>query len=134
VRLKPVGQVVDMQLGESDRQHMIERKGPLPLGPDSQIFHLNGIPSRFREGAAGDCFWQEPQGSWQAVQGNGPLYVVEEQCVTLHQDFAAAIFGDIGRFYALLRIIPPFLDQAGYSNASGTATDFTAVRTRSTLG
>jgi hypothetical protein len=101
---------------------MIERKGAPPLRPDSQILHLNGIPSRFREGAAGDCFWQEPQGSWRPVQDDH-LYEVEGQCVALHQHFAATIFGDIGRYHALLPIVPQFLDQAGLNSESPISRD-----------
>jgi len=94
---------------------MIERNGPPPLGPDSPVLHLNGIPSRFRDGAVGDCFWQEPQGNWRPVQDDG-LYAVEEQCVALHQDLAAKIFGDIRCYHALRSIAPPLLDQAGLNS------------------
>ena len=97
------------------------------LGPNSPILNLNGIPTLFRDGANGDCFWQEPQGSWRPVQDDG-LYAIEVECVALHQDLAAKIFGEIGRYHALLRIAPPFLDLAGLnSEAAMGRADFEAA-------
>lgn len=97
-----------------DGRVMHREEGP-SLDPTSPILNLNGIPTLFRDGAKGDCFWQEPQGSWRPVQDDG-LYAVEAECVALHNDLAAKIFGDIKRYHALLQIAPPFLDQAGLNS------------------
>jgi len=109
---------------------MIERKAPPPLGSDSPILHLDGVPTLFRDGVEGDCFWQDPQGSWRPVLDDG-LYAIEEQCVGLHDDLAAKIFGDIRRYHALLPAVPPFLDQAGLnSEAPIGRADFEKILTK----
>lgn len=92
------------------------------LEPDAPILNLNGVPTRFRDGATGDCFWREPQGSWRPVRDDG-LYAIEEQCVGLHEDLAAKIFGGVERYHALLHIAPPFLDQAGLNSEAAIGRD-----------
>jgi hypothetical protein len=101
---------------------MIEHKRSPTLGPDSPILNLNGIPTLFSDGAIGDCFWQEPQGSWRPVRDDG-LYAVEAECVALHQDLATKIFRDINRYHAVLQIAPPFLHQAGLNSEAAIGRD-----------
>lgn len=110
--------------GIGRRERMIERNKIPPLGPDSPVLHLNGIPTIFRDGLAGDCFLQEPQGSWRPLAEDG-LYLVEHECVGLHDALADRIFGGIERYYALLPIVPAWLSQAGLnSEAAVGRSDF----------
>lgn len=94
---------------------MTKRQKVEPLGPDSPVLQLNGIPTKFRDGVAGDCFLQEPQGSWRPVVDDG-LYPVEHECVNLHDALADRVFGGIDRYYALLPYAPQWLDQAGLNS------------------
>ena len=96
---------------------MIERSGPPPVGPESLVLHLNGIPTRLRDGRAGGGFLQEPMGSWRPLDDDG-LYSVEEQCVQLHQVLAARVFDGIDRYRAGLLTAPPFLSEAGLNSES----------------
>ena len=103
---------------------MTNRNGIEPLGPDSPVLHLNGVPTKFRNGTAGDCFLQEPMGSWRPLMDDG-LYAVEAECVELHQDFAAKIFDGLDAYWRLLPLVPPFLSEAGLnSEAAVSREDF----------
>jgi hypothetical protein len=80
---------------------MIDRKRVEPLGVDSPVLHLNGVPTRFGDGVSGDCFLQEPMGSWRPIKDDG-LNAVEAECVELHQALAQKIFGDLNTYWRLL--------------------------------
>ncbi|QTH19704.1 hypothetical protein HRJ34_15135 [Rhizorhabdus wittichii] len=94
---------------------MIGRKGVEPIGPDSPVLQLNGVPTRFADGLAGDCFLQTSDGSWRPLEDDG-LYAVEAECVALYDDLAASIFGGLGIYRKLLPHVPPFLSQAGLNS------------------
>jgi hypothetical protein len=101
---------------------MIDRKGVEPLGPDSPVLQLNGVPTRFADGVAGDCFLQTPEGSWRPLEDDG-LYSVEAECVALHDDLAASIFGGLDAYWKLLPHVPPFLSQAGLNSEAPIGRD-----------
>lgn len=101
---------------------MIERQGPPPIGPDSPVLHLNGIPTLFRDGLAGDCFLQRSDGAWRPILDDG-LYAVEAECVALHDALAAKIFGGIARYYQQLQLIHPALGQAGLNSEAAISKD-----------
>jgi len=101
---------------------MIDRIGPAPLGPDSLVLHLNGVPTRFGDGNASAGFLQEPMGSWRPVADDG-LYDVEAECVRLHNDLAASIFGDLAYYYSLLPLAPQFLSESGLNSESALTRD-----------
>jgi hypothetical protein len=94
---------------------MIDRKGVEPLGPDSPVLQLNGVPTPLADGVAGDCFLQTSEGSWRPLEDDG-LYSVEAECVALHDDLAASIFGGLDVYWKLLPHVPPFLSQAGLNS------------------
>lgn len=101
---------------------MVDRNGPLPLGPDSPVLHLNGVPTRFGDGDAGGGFLQEPMGSWRPLADDG-LYDVEAECVRLHDELAASIFGSLAYYYSLLPLAPQFLAESGLNSESALSRD-----------
>jgi hypothetical protein len=101
---------------------MITRNGPLPLGPDSPVLHLNGVPTRFGDGDASAGFFQEPMGSWRPIADDG-LYDVEAECVVLHDELAASIFGSLAHYYSLLPLAPQFLAESGLNSESALTRD-----------
>jgi len=101
---------------------MINLRHVNPLGPDSPVLHLNGVPTRFGEGAAGDCFLQEPMGSWRPLKDDG-LYAVEMECVELHQDLPRKIFGGLDPYWKMSPFVPPLLSQAGLNSEAAIGRD-----------
>jgi hypothetical protein len=101
---------------------MIDRKGAEPLGPDSLVLQLNGVPTRFADGVAGDCFLQSPRGTWRPLEDDG-LYSVEAECIALHDDLAASIFGGLDVYWKLLLHVSPFLSQAGLNSEAPIGRD-----------
>ncbi|MGV2495827.1 hypothetical protein [Pelagerythrobacter aerophilus] len=101
---------------------MIDRKGPPPLGSDSPVLSLNGVPTRFGDGNAGGGFLQEPMGSWRPLADDG-LYDVEAECVRLHDDLAASIFGSLAYYHSLLPQAPQFLSESGLNSESALTRD-----------
>lgn len=101
---------------------MIERHGPPPLGPDSPVLHLNGVPTRLGDSEAGAGFLQEPMGSWRPLADDG-LYEVEAECVRLHDELAASIFGNLAFYHSLLPLAPQFLAEAGLNSESALTRD-----------
>jgi hypothetical protein len=101
---------------------MIERKGPAPIGPDSLVLQLNGIPTLFSQGLAGDCFLQTAEGSWRPLADDG-LFLVEAECVRLHDDLAKNIFGALDTYQKRLPFVPPFLGQAGLNSEAPIGRD-----------
>lgn len=99
---------------------MIERTGPPPIDPDSPVLQLNGIPTRFDGGLAGDCFLQTSEGAWRPLPDDG-LYPSEAECVELHQALAAKVFGDRATYWDLLQRVPPFLYQAGLNSEAAVS-------------
>lgn len=101
---------------------MIDRDGPSPLGANSPVLHLNGVPTRFADGEADAGFLQEPMGSWRPLADDG-LYDVEAECVRLHDELAASIFGSRAYYYSLLRLAPPFFAESGLNSESALTRD-----------
>lgn len=101
---------------------MTERPGPEPLGPDSPVLRLNGVATRFCEGLTGDGFLLDPMGSWRPITDDG-LHAIEVECVRLHDELAARIFGDIKAYHALLPLAPTFLAEAGLNSESPIGRD-----------
>ena len=50
--------------------------------------------------------------TWRPLEDDG-LYSVEAECIALHDDLAASIFGGLDVYWKLLLHVPPFLSQAG---------------------
>lgn len=89
---------------------MIDCKDVKALNSDTPVLNLNGIPSRFGDGAPGGSFFREPQGSWRQLDGDG-LHAVEAECVKLHQELAVKVFGAIETYWDLVRSMPPHLSK-----------------------
>jgi hypothetical protein len=87
----------------------------LRFSPETPVLNLNGVPTHFGDGVSGDCFLQEPMGSWRSVRGDS-LNAVEAICVELHQALARKIFGDLDTYWKLLPTVPPFLSEAGLNS------------------
>lgn len=101
---------------------MIERNGPAPIGPNSPVLQLDGVPTLFSQGLAGDCFLQTSEGSWRPLADDG-LHSVETECVGLHDDLSARIFGSIEAYHLRLPFVPQFLDQAGLNSEAPIGRD-----------
>ena len=99
---------------------MIDRQGVEPLGPDSPVLHLNGVPTRFGDGVARLLF-PGTEGSWRPLMDDG-LYSVETECVPLHDDLDAAIFGGLDAYWKLL-LSSPLLSQAGLDSEAAIRRD-----------
>lgn len=56
-------------------------------------------------------------GSWRPLAEDG-LHEVEAECVQLHQELAASIFGSIAHYHSLLPLAPIFLAEAGLNSES----------------
>lgn len=81
------------------------------------VLHVNGIPSRLRDGRNDAGFLLEPMGSWRPLDDDG-LYAVKEECVRLHHVLAASVFNGIERYHASLPGLPSFLSEAGLNSES----------------
>jgi len=90
---------------------------PVPLNRNSVVLRLNGVPTAIEEGMAGEGFFLDSMGSWRSLTGDG-LYEVESQCVNLHDELAAKIFGSISYYHSILHIAPPFVVEAGLNSES----------------
>ncbi len=101
---------------------MIDRTGPPPLGLNSPVLTLVGVPTRFGDGNAGSGFLRDPMGSWRPLDDDG-LCEVEAACVRLHDDFAASIFGSLRYYHSLLPQAPQFLSVSGLNSESALTRD-----------
>lgn len=89
----------------------------VPPNRNSVVLRLNGVPTAIEEGVAGEGFFLDSMGSWRSLIGDG-LYEVESQCVNLHDELAAKIFGSISYYHSILHIAPPFVVEAGLNSES----------------
>jgi len=87
------------------------------LNRNSVILRLDGVPTAIEEGMAGEGFFLDPMGSWRSLSGDG-LFEVESQCVVIHDELAAKIFGSISYYYSILPMAPTFVVEAGLNSES----------------
>ena len=92
------------------------------LGPNSIVLRLNGIATGLGDGLAGEGFVLDPMGSWRPLIDDN-LFAIEEQCVRLHEELAAQIFGSLGYYHALLPATPFFCAEAGLNSESPVGRD-----------
>lgn len=92
------------------------------LGAHTIVLRLNGIATALGDGLAGEGFLRDPTGSWRPLVDDG-LNMVEEQCVRIHDELAARIFGSLDHYYALLPTTPLFLSEAGLNSESPLGRD-----------
>lgn len=90
---------------------------PEQIGPGSIVLRLNGVATAAADGLTGDGFLRDSMGSWRPLVDDS-LYAVEEQCVRLHDELAARIFGSLRNYHALLPTAPVFLAEAGLNSES----------------
>ncbi len=76
---------------------MVDRNGLLPREPDTSVLHINGIPTLFGNGDLEGGFLKDPMGSWRPLAVDG-LDDVEAECLLLHDELAASIFGSLNAF------------------------------------
>lgn len=93
-----------------------------PFDADQPILNLDGVPGRLADGLVKECFFLSPMGGWRPTVEDG-LYDVESECVRLHDDLAARIFGDLTAYHAQLPFVPMFLDQAGLNSEAPVSRD-----------
>ncbi len=106
-----------MQLGRMTTASQHEQ-----LGPHSIVLRLGGVASALGDGIAGEGFVRDSMGSWRPLTDDG-LDAVEEQCVHLHDELAARVFGRLARYHALLPAAPHFLAEAGLNSESPLGLD-----------
>lgn len=92
------------------------------LGPATVVLRLDGVATTLAEGLAGEGFLQDPLGNWRPLVDDG-LYAVEEQCVRLHDELAATIFGSGEHYWSLLPTAPAFLSEAGLNSEAAISRD-----------
>lgn len=95
---------------------------PKQLGPHSIVLRLNGVATALDDGLAGEGFVLDPMGSWRPLIDDS-LYAIEEQCVCLHDELAARIFGGLHYYHALLPATPVFFAEAGLNSESPLGRD-----------
>lgn len=78
---------------------------------------LDGIPTDAPNNPDQIYFLREPMGTWVPLRGD-LLYDIERECVQIHEDLAAFIFGDPTRYYKFLEVCPPFVYEAGMNSES----------------
>jgi|TARA_A100001391_G_scaffold205243_1_gene204385 hypothetical protein len=88
-----------------------------PLDLRSIILRLDGIATSRDSGVPGTGFTIDEIGWWRPLTGDS-LYAVEEQCVRLHDELAARIFGGLHHYHAHLPTAPSFLAEAGLNSES----------------
>lgn len=81
------------------------------------FLNTNGIPSKAPLGDGLRYFWFDPQGVWRVDQGD-LSFDIEKICITLHDDFASAIFGGIDTYWAILPYVPEWIFTAGLDSES----------------
>jgi len=101
---------------------MTPAQPPEFLRPSAPVLRLNGVATPLSEGLAGEGFLRDPTGTWSPLIDDGS-YGIEEQCVRLHDELAASIFGSADRYYALLPSAPVFLAEAGLNSESTLGRD-----------
>jgi len=90
---------------------------PALLNRDSIVLRLDGVPTPLEVGMTGEGFFLDSMGSWRSLTGDG-LHEVESECVNLHDELAAKIFGSLSYYYSVLHIAPPFVVEAGLNSES----------------
>src|SRR4051794_19600848 len=90
---------------------------PERLGPRSIVLRLDGIATALDDGIAGEGFMLDPTGNWRPLVDDN-LCAVEEQCVRLHDELAARIFGSLDYYHMLPPTTPVFLAEAGLNSES----------------
>jgi hypothetical protein len=83
----------------------------------AQFLTLHGVPREDQPPAGEPAFLLDPQGAWRPLHGD-LLNEIEGVCVELHDGFAAALFGALNAYHALLPRIPPFIWEAGLNSES----------------
>lgn len=86
------------------------------------VLRLSGVATPLEAGRDGEGFVFDPMGNWRPLRDDG-LYDVEDQCVRLHDELAARIFGSLSRYHSLLPTTPPFLAEAGLNSESPVGRD-----------
>jgi hypothetical protein len=87
------------------------------LEPQRVVLRLDGMPTPVEAGLNGEGFIRDPSGAWRPLLDDG-LYAIEHECVSLHAELAATIFGSLELYHALLPVVPPILSQAGLNSES----------------
>lgn len=101
---------------------MVDRNGLLPRELDTPVLHINGIPTMFGDGDSEGGFLKDPMGSWRPLAGDG-LDDVEAECLLLHDELAASIFGSLAYYYSLLPLAPSFLAVSGLNSEAPLSRD-----------
>lgn len=96
---------------------MINTGKQVPPNGDQRILRLSGVPGHVGDDEVDGGFVRDPQGGWRQI-GDASYASVEMECVGLHQELAAKIFGDIAIYYALLPSAPSFFSVAGLNSES----------------
>lgn len=78
---------------------------------------LHGIPTHVRPAVGELAYARDPQGAWRPLQGD-LLQEIETECLRLHDQLAAALFGDLAAYHQLLPVIPQFIPEAGLNSES----------------
>lgn len=98
------------QAGQSE-----DRQAPL-------LLRAAGVPATVENLLLDEGFIADAQGGWTPLPDDG-LLQVEAECVRLHDELAAAIFGSLEAYYAILPSIPEFLITAGLNSESNIGRD-----------
>lgn len=110
-------------LGPSPEVAPVKAAGPPEfLRASVPVLRLNGVPTPLSEGLRGEGFLRDAMGVWRPLKKD-ESYDVEEQCIRLHDELAASIFGSADRYYALVRRAPVFLSEAGLNSESTIGRD-----------
>lgn len=99
----------------------------------TQILRLNGVPTSTGEALPVEGYIRDPQGSWRPIGGDMSDQV-EAECVGLHDCFAAALFGEIDRYYTLLPHVPQFVALAGLNSEAAVTRDLFETWVKDGLG
>lgn len=78
---------------------------------------LKGIPRVAPPDGDEIFFWPDSQGAWRPNKGDRSAEI-EDECLYIHDGFAASIFGDLATFHAILPMAPDFVFTAGLTSES----------------
>lgn len=104
-----------MLWSKSKGGHATPEQPPEFLGPATVVLRLDGVATTLAERPTGEGFLQDSSGTWRPLVDDG-LFAVEEQCIRLHDELAASIFGSGDHYWSLLPKAPAFLAEAGLNS------------------
>ena len=83
--------------------------------------NLNGIPTQ-TSSTCQICFRRAADGAWRSSELDLAV-AVEDTCVSLHDELARAIFGDLQKYYKDLYFFPSYLAEAGLNSECPLSVD-----------